>query len=103
MNAMNIKDKDSLEIFKSSQVRIKSIAMVHERLYQSEDLGHIDVKDYITALSKDLLKLFRTPGLSIDLNTSICKVILDIDRTISLGLISTVGVGVGIDIEFAIK
>ncbi|MFO7447963.1 MAG: histidine kinase dimerization/phosphoacceptor domain -containing protein [Ignavibacteriaceae bacterium] len=87
LNSMKIKDKDSLEIFKASQMRIKSIAMVHERLYQTKDLGSIDIRDYVNVLTKDLFTLFGSRGASIELKTDICDIHLCIDKTISLGLI----------------
>ena len=42
-----IKDKEALDIFKESQNRAKSMALIHERLYRSTDLKKIDFGDYI--------------------------------------------------------
>ena len=43
-----LKDEESKEIFKESQNRAKSMALIHERLYRSTDLKNIDFKEYIT-------------------------------------------------------
>lgn len=82
-----IKDKKALQMFKESQDRVKSMALIHEKLYQSEDLTRIDFKDYI----KDLVyKLFRSyeadPG-KITLKANIKEVSLGIDVAIPCGLI----------------
>jgi two-component sensor histidine kinase len=42
-----IKDEESKNIFKESQNRARSMALIHERLYQSADLKRIDFEDYI--------------------------------------------------------
>ena len=42
-----IKDKNVIDIFTESQNRIASMALVHEKLYQSKDLARIDFYDYI--------------------------------------------------------
>ena len=49
-----IKDEESKNIFKESQNRARSMALIHERLYQSTDLKRIDFGDYISTLSNDL-------------------------------------------------
>ncbi len=62
-----IKDKEALVMFKESQNRVKSIALVHERLYQSKDLGKIDFKEYVLRLTNDLFRSFAV-------NTSLIKI-----------------------------
>jgi len=47
MQARKTKDEKALEILLKSLNRIKSIALVHERIYQSEDLDIIDYTDYV--------------------------------------------------------
>ena len=49
-----IKDEESKKIFKESQNRARSMALIHERLYQSTDLKRIDFGDYIRTLANDL-------------------------------------------------
>lgn len=82
-----IKDKEALDIFKESQDRAKSMALIHEYLYQSSDLKRINFGEYINKLS---INLFRTyiinPGL-INLNIDAEDIMLDINIAIPLGLI----------------
>ncbi|MEC4818583.1 MAG: PAS domain-containing protein, partial [Scytonema sp. PMC 1069.18] len=49
------KDLQTLVILKESQNRVKSMALIHEKLYQSEDLSRINFGDYIHQLAKNLL------------------------------------------------
>jgi two-component sensor histidine kinase len=58
-----IKDPFVLKAFRESQVRIRSMAMIHEKLYQSEDLARIDIGEYIESLVVDLFHTYSvTPG-----------------------------------------
>ncbi|MBM4241785.1 MAG: hypothetical protein FJ150_09025 [Euryarchaeota archaeon] len=82
-----IKDKEALGIFKESQSRAKSMALIHERLYQSTDLKRIDFGDYIRILATDLFHTYVTdPGI-IKLNINVEDVMVDINTAIPLGLI----------------
>jgi len=54
IQSSHIKDKKTRGIFKESQNRTKSMALIHERLYRSTDLKNIDFGDYIMSLATDL-------------------------------------------------
>lgn len=82
-----IKDKDDLELFRESQTRAKSMALIHERLYQSEDLKRIDFSDYIKTLSSDLFMTYAGDPDRIKLNMDLEHVLVDINSAIPLGLI----------------
>ena len=49
-----VEEDESLNILKESQNRVKSMAMIHEKLYQSKDFTHINISEYIERLSSDL-------------------------------------------------
>ena len=82
-----INDKVTQDIFKESQNRAKSMALIHERLYQSTDLKRIDFGDYIRKLSNDLYKTYVIDNSLIKLNVDVEDLMLDIDTSIPLGLI----------------
>jgi PAS domain S-box-containing protein len=82
-----IRDPDAQEMFAESQNRIRSMALVHEKLYQAQDLSRIDVADYAHSLS---LLLFRSYGVDrslIELVVRAEKVLLPIDLAVPCGLI----------------
>jgi two-component sensor histidine kinase len=82
-----IKDKGVLELFKESQNRVRSMALIHERLYRSEDLARIDFDGYIRGL---VMHLFSSYGINpevIKLDMDIRGISLDINKAIPCGLI----------------
>ena len=81
-----IDDEKSLSLFKESQSRIRSMALVHEKLYKSEDFAHIDVRDYIQTLAQSIKNTFAGET---DVNSKIDvqDIELDIDVLIPCGLI----------------
>lgn len=82
-----IKDKEARGIFKESQNRAKSMALIHERLYQSTDLKKIDMGDYIRTLSNNLFDTYVTNPDKIHLHLDIEDISVDINTSIPLGLI----------------
>ncbi|HDK17245.1 MAG TPA: hypothetical protein ENG75_04825, partial [Nitrospirae bacterium] len=82
-----IKDKHYISMFNESRSRIKSMALIHEKLYQSKNLENIDFNDYIKSLVNDLFIFYGIQGGHIVLNINIENVILDIDTAIPCGLI----------------
>ncbi len=82
-----IKDKDDLIMFKESQSRAKSMAIIHQRLYSSSDLKHIDFGDYIKTLAGDIFDSYVYDPGNIKLNFDVEDVKLDINTSIPLGLI----------------
>lgn len=87
LQSYQIRGKQNKELFKESQNRIKSIAFIHEKLYQSKDLARIDFKEYTESM---VSSLFRSYGTSLDkvaLNIEAEEVLLRIDSAIPCGLI----------------
>jgi PAS domain S-box-containing protein len=82
-----IKDKNVIDIFTESQNRIASMALVHEKLYQSKDLGKIDFYDYINDLVANLFQSYVENSGKITLNMNIENIQIDIDYAIPCGLI----------------
>jgi len=74
------------ETFKETQDRIKSMALIHEQLYQSEDLARINFKEYIEKLIRNLLNSYPT-GKTVTTKLDIEDLILEVDTAIPLGLI----------------
>ena len=82
-----IKNKRVLELFKSSQNRIKSMALIHEKLYKSKDFSRIDFSKYVQSLSKDLFKMYGINQDVVKLSIDIKDVLLNINAAIPCGLI----------------
>jgi PAS domain S-box-containing protein len=82
-----INDEESLEIFRESQNRVKSMALIHEKLYQSNDIHRIEFDEYIRSLCKDLFISYNTDSSRIALVSELSTVYFEIDTAILCGLI----------------
>jgi two-component sensor histidine kinase len=82
-----IKDKESQDIFKESQNRARSMALIHERLYKSSDLKKLDFSEYITSLATELFHTYVADPSLIKLQINVENIFLDINTAIPLGLI----------------
>jgi len=81
-----ITDPLSIEKLNESQQRVKTMALVHEKLYQSKSLEFISTADYIKSLITDLIdSSVINPG--IDVRVNIEPVSINIDIAIPIGLI----------------
>ncbi len=82
IQSRNIKDKKYLELFKKSQDRIHSMALVHEKLYKSRDLARIDFAEYIKNLATHLLLSYNAKPGTVDLKISAKDIYLEVDKAI---------------------
>lgn len=87
LQSQYIKDKDDYEMFLESQNRTKSMALIHERLYQSEDLKSIDFSDYLRTLATDLFHTYSVDQKLVKLTMDLETIKLDVNTSIPLGLI----------------
>ncbi|RPJ07425.1 MAG: response regulator, partial [Spirochaetaceae bacterium] len=82
-----ILDSHDLMMFKESQNRIRTIAMIHEKLYRSEDFSHINFSEYIQGLASDLFNTFKVDREKIHIEIDVKALALGIDRAVPTGLI----------------
>jgi PAS domain S-box-containing protein len=75
------------DLYRESQNRIQSIALIHENLYHSEDLAHINFKAYVKGLITDLFDSYGVDSRKIKLNLKIENVTMGIETAIPCGLI----------------
>jgi two-component sensor histidine kinase len=87
LQSQYVKDKESLEMFRESRNRILSMAFVHEKLYQSEDLAKIDFDGYIRSMTQHLLRTCSIDSSAVKLNVNCSDVLLSIDMAVPCGLI----------------
>lgn len=81
-----IKDKNIISIFEKAQKRVVSMAMLHEKMYNSEDLKNVDFKEYISLLITDLIDTYSV-GKKIRLNLEVEDVHFEMRTLVPLGLI----------------
>ncbi len=82
-----LSDAKAIELFKESQNRVRSIALFHEKLYQSRDLGRVEIADYLKGLANGLFATYGVNPDDIVLAVDTEDIPLGVDAAISCGLI----------------
>lgn len=83
----HLQDAAARTVLRECQNRIKSIAIVHEKLYQSPNLANIDLAEYIRSLTSHLFRTFLVDPASIRLNIAVEQALLNVDQAIPCCLI----------------
>ena len=85
LQASKVDDKKIEDLFKECETRVKSMALVHEELYRTDDLSSVNIQEYVTKLGKDLLEAY-----AIDKNITFKPMVdvnfMGIDTLVPLGL-----------------
>jgi FixJ family two-component response regulator len=85
-----IADPALRELFRDSQNRVRAMALVHEQLYQAQDLARVDLAAYLRELAMSVLRSYTAQSAQVRLAFDSSTVVaLDIDTAIPLGLILT--------------
>jgi len=87
LQASNISDQHTVSMFRDSQNRVNSMGLIHERLYQAEDLARIDFADYLKELTANLRYSYVRDGMEVQIDTVADSIYLDVDTSIPCGLI----------------
>lgn len=82
-----VQDQNAYKALREGQDRIKSMALIHERFYQSDGLSKIDFDDYIKKLAENLFQSFRITPDQVNLKIHAEQISLDIDTAVPCGLI----------------
>ena len=82
-----VKDQGTLNILKESQNRIKSMAFIHESLYQTKDFSSINFTEYVQNLANNLMHSYSNINHDVKLKLDIQNVFLNLDLAIPCGLI----------------
>lgn len=87
LQSLNLKDEVAINSFKDSQDRIRCMALIHEKLYRSKDLGSINFSDYLKSLIEDLSKSFMNENTNVKTIINADEINLSLDTALSCGLI----------------
>ena len=88
LQAARIADPAVVELFADCRNRVRSMVMVHENLYRAGTFARISMAMHIETLCAHLTTVHGLRGRNIELTTAIDDVDLDLDRAISIGLIT---------------
>lgn len=87
LQSASIKDPVVNQLFRECQVRITSIALLHETLHRSNDLSRIKMGDYIRTLTGHLFRSYGVDPNVIMLELNVDDIDFDIDTGLTCGLI----------------
>lgn len=87
LKASSINDQNTISILNEMENRIRSMALVHQKLYQSQNLSKVNLKEYISELTDLLMRSYKTSAEKIKLILDLEKVEVLIDSAIPCGLV----------------
>ncbi|PVV85118.1 histidine kinase N-terminal 7TM domain-containing protein [Dehalogenimonas alkenigignens] len=87
MQSRFVSDEPTRQMLRESEERIKSMSLVYNKLYESADLAHINIRDYAQELVHNLSHAYAmSPGI-VRISTEITEAAFDLDTAVPIGLI----------------
>ena len=83
------RDAQTIEHLQDSQNRIRTMALIHEKLYQSENMAEVDFADYLRSLTTYLLRSYGAEERGVKLTLRAVELRLGIDVAVPCGLITS--------------
>jgi two-component sensor histidine kinase len=86
LQSAKLEDGASKEAMLASQNRVQSMGIIHQKLYQGENLGSIEMKDYFINLGEGVLDTFNAEE-KVKIECAMDDLNLDVDTAVPIGLI----------------
>jgi two-component sensor histidine kinase/PAS domain-containing protein len=87
LQAVRTKNQTALDTLQETGNRVRSMALLHETLYRSEALGHVNFGGYIENICGHLFRSYGPKAAKVKLETHLEEVSVDLDQAVSCGLI----------------
>ena len=87
LQSRGISDTQYRNMFDESRNRIKAMALIHEKLYKSDDLAHINFGEYTRALVASLIRTYNISPGRIRVKTKIDDFLFGLDNAVPCGLL----------------
>jgi PAS domain S-box-containing protein len=87
LQSQHVTDPKMREILKKNQIRVKCIALIHEKLHRSSDVAMLDFGEYVRDLAADLFRTYAVSDDAVSLNTRVESVRVKSNMAIPGGLI----------------
>lgn len=81
------KNEDALKAINESRDRIKSMTLIHQSLYQKDNMRGVNVRNYFERLAQSLFNSYHITDQRIELEMEIDDMMLDLDTIMPIGLI----------------
>ncbi|OGS76672.1 MAG: hypothetical protein A3D31_16910 [Candidatus Fluviicola riflensis] len=90
LQELQLTDPNAIKALQESKLRIQSIALMHQNLYQQDaDLGKVNIQSYLRDILELQQKAFSSPEKMVNCIFKVIPSELDIDRSVPLGLIAS--------------
>lgn len=87
LQSENIEDKEAQIAMREAQNRVRSMVLIHQKLYSKDQLVGIDTNEYFTDLTKDIFESNTQASTTIDYTLDVAPLVLSIETVTPLGLI----------------
>ena len=87
MQSNRLEDKNAAKAVKDGQMRVQAMSLIHQRLYKTDNVSTVNIKDYFTELAESLMQAYEFSPDDFDLTIEVENPTLDVDLAIPLGLI----------------
>lgn len=87
LQTYKVQDEEAVLVLKESQQRVQAMSFIHQRLYKTEALTAVNMKEYLTDLAESLVSSYGFNRDDFDLRLAVDKEMLDIDKALPIGLI----------------
>ena len=87
LQCIQLDDDETVDVLRECQGRVRTMAMIHENLYQSKDINHINFGNFVKKLLSDIFYSYRVDPRSIKLTTNVENVDIGIETAMPCGLI----------------
>lgn len=87
LQSLKLPEASAKELFRECQRRIQSMALIHERLYQSENLAQIDLAEYLRYIVEALVQSYHMSSGRVEVQVEVHQGVVNVDQAITCGLI----------------
>ncbi|QJD77330.1 sensor histidine kinase [Spirosoma rhododendri] len=87
LQSNRLQDKVAAQAVLDGQLRVEAMAMIHHRLYQSDNVSRLNMQEYIRELAHELMRAYNFAPADIDLDIDVMPLQLDVDVAVPIGLI----------------
>ncbi len=87
LQSYRLMDTEAAQAVQESKLRVDAMSLIHQSLYQTDDVSTLDIKSYITHLCESLMAAYGYSHADFDLRIEVPNIYLDADSAIPIGLI----------------
>ncbi|GGF04277.1 histidine kinase dimerization/phosphoacceptor domain -containing protein [Hymenobacter cavernae] len=87
LQSNRLTDQGAVKAVREGQQRIEAMSLIHQRLYQTDNVTTVDMRRYITDLAESLMTAYGHDPADVDFQIQVEQAVLDVDLAVPLGLI----------------